>query len=423
VGPQYTKCFNWAPGDDPPFHESDFVGLGLDHGIPGAVIGIMWGVVVGGGLFGPIGAVIGAIIGLLVGIWIATASAIADGADRWLNHRLVCLGGRRCAVGSVSTPPAIADLGGFDNDEFFDLAVMPYAPDRVPGLPPMTIFDDGFQGQELLRPRDDLLTGLGYFEAKGVRTHDMSRITFKWLHCEAEGDFWVRMRDHATALGLLAGVATVATVVSVFGGAAAGCAALSFLGPLGCIIGAIIGAIIALLIVGGASALATEAAIDSLFEENQGDIEDANVGDEPLGALGNGDRVVVFGEHVFDGLHEGWHEIHALLTICTVGTFKTDDGTEASFYVEWDPDFGDEDVPPSHEFDPSLPDLTPEDMRAGLASEPFRQRVTALRDRWCLLLSERHDDDVAEAQQELTHRWTIHPAVDGCAPPEPDVPR
>jgi hypothetical protein len=434
MGPQYTKCRNFKSAGNPPFHESDFAKLGIGYGINGALWGLFLGLFVGLAVGGPIGALIGVFVGLFSGTTFGLFNAIEAGADRWLHDRLVCLGGRKCAVGTVMVlpkeelPPGVTEgvtqtvstLGAFDNDEFFDVALMPYSHKRVGDIPIMTIVNDGVQGETLLRPRDDLLSELGYYEAEDVRTKDMSRFNKKWLHCEAEGDFWVRMSDHAMGLGMLAGAAAVVTTGAGLGGAAAGCAALSFLGPLGCIIGAIIGALIGLFLAGGGSALVVQAAVEGLFEANTGDIDDANVGDEPLGTLQPGDRVAVFGEHVYDGLHEGWHEIHPLLTMCKISTFKTNDGKEASFYVEWDPDFPDDGVPPSHEFDPSLKDLIPEDMRAGLDSAAFRERVSALRDHWCLLLSERHNEPVGEAQQGLTHRWTVHPAVDGCTPAAPD---
>jgi hypothetical protein len=383
------------------------------------VFGALMGLVVGFLVGGPIGAIVGLLVGAFTGGYTATAMAITEGANLWLNHRLVCLGGRKCAVGSVMDPPVISELGEYDNDEFFDLALMPYAPERVRDLPADTIFDDGFQGQELLRPRDDLLSELGYYEAEDVRTHDRSKVAKKWMHCEAEGDFWVRMGDLAAAMGLLGGAAAVATGGGALAGGAAGCSWGGFFGPIGCIIGAIIGAIIGGLVGLGGSALVIDAVLEGIFETNPGDVDDANVGDEPLGELKRGDKVVVFGEHVYDGLHEGWHEIHALLAICKVGSFKTPEGTEASFYIEWDPGFPDR-KPPSHEFDPALPELAAADMRAGLASDPFRKRATALRDRWCRLLSERFDEKVGQTQQGLDQRWTVHPAVDGCMPAEPD---
>lgn len=419
-GPQFTKCFEFT-GDNEPFHESDFVGLGLKNGGLGALFGALTGLVVGLMIGGPIGAIVGVLVGAFAGGYAATATAITEGANLWLNHRLVCLTGRRCAVGSVMDPPTISDLGEFDNDEFFDLALMPYAPERVRDVDAVKIFDDGFQG-DLLAPRADLLDKLGYYESEDVRTKDRTKVAKKWLHCEAEGDFWVRMKDLAAAMGLLGGAAAAATAGGAIGGAALGCAIGGIFGPIGCAIGAIIGAIIGFLAAGAASAAVVDEVLEGIFETNPGDIDDANVGDEPLGQLVRGDRVVVFGEHVYDGLHEGWHEIHPLLAICKVGTFKTETGTEASFYVEWDPEFPDNQQPPTHEFDPALPDLTRDDMKQGLDSAAFRQRAVALRDRWCRLLSERFDEAVQKTQQGLTERWTVHPAVDGCTPAQTDEP-
>jgi len=415
-GPQYTKCFDYPSPGGPPFHETDFLGLGLKNGGIGLAFGVLTGLVVGFLVGGPIGAIVGLLVGAFSVGFTATAMAITEGANLWLYHRLVCLGGRKCAVGSIMDPPAISDLGEFDNDEFFDLALMPYAPERVKDIPADTIFDDGFQGG-LLRPRADLLSELGYFEAEDApRTHDRSKVAKKWLHCEAEGDFWVRMADLAAAMGLLGGAAAVVTAGGALAGAAAGCSWGGFFGPIGCIIGAIIGGIIGALVGAGGSKLVIDAVLEGIFETNPGDVDDANVGDEPLGPLVRGDKVVVFGEHVYDGLHEGWHEIHPLLAICKVASFKTTDGTEASFYLEWDPSFPKGSTPPSHQFDLALPELAEADMRAGLASDPFRKRATALRDRWCGLLSERFDEKVGQTQQGLDQRWTVHPAVDGCKP-------
>ncbi len=40
-----------------------------------------------------------------------------------------------------------------------------------------------------------------------------------------------------------------------------------------------------------------------IFETDPGDVEDANVGDKALGDIGDGSRVAVLGEHVYDGFH------------------------------------------------------------------------------------------------------------------------
>jgi hypothetical protein len=125
----------------------------------------------------------------------------------------------------------------------------------------------------------------------------------------------------------------------------------------------------------------------------------------------------------YDGFHEGWHEIHPLLTICKIGTFKLDGGTEDSFYLQWQPGFPDNGTPPTQDLPGlTLPKLTIDDMRQGLNSDAFAQRARALRDRWCGLLTERFDPAVGTRQQGLDQRWTIHPLVDGCRPDAPSPP-
>ena len=439
MGPQYTKCFQYNHGPAP-FHESDLAGLFAKNGTLGLVFGVLTGLAVGFGVGGPVGAVIGGLVGAFAAGYVATALAITEGANNWLNHRLVCLGGRQCAVGTVKGPPEIAGLGEFDNDEYFDLALMPYPPSHAFDIdgdpnasaatqaarqalamfPKNRVFTDGFQGEALVHPRADLLQEIGYFKAKVERTKNVAELKNNWLHCEAEGDFWVRMGDLATAMGVLGGITATAAVGGAIAGAAGGCALMVWLFGVGCIIGAIIGAIVGFLAAGAAAAAASKAILETIFETNPGEVEDANVGDKALGPIGQGDHVVVFGEHVYDGFHEGWHEIHPLLTVCKIGTFKLERGTEDSFYLQWDPAFPQGNQPFNEDLPGlTLPKLTAEDMRKGLDSEAFAARAKALRDRWCGLLGERFNPEVGTNQQKLTERWTIHPAVDGCKPEAP----
>jgi hypothetical protein len=415
------------------------LGLFGKNGTLGAVFGLLTGLAVGFAVGGPVGAVIGALVGAFAAGYVATSMAITEGANKWLNHRLVCLGGRTCAVGTVKHDLEIAELGVFDNDQYFDLALMPYPPTRAfdvegdPASKPSTdaaraalakfpknnVFTDGFQGETLVHPRADLLQELGYYKGPKDRTHDVSELRMNWLHCEAEGDFWVRMDDLASAMGILGGLGTAATVAGGIGGAAAGCAIGAIFFGIGCLIGAIIGAIIGALAAGAASAAIIKAILEGIFETNPGNVEDANVGDLTLGPIKPGDHVVVYGEHVYDGFHEGWHEMHPLLTICKIGTFKLEGGDEDSFYLQWNPEFRNGDTPPKSDLPGlSLPKLTPDDMRMGLESDAFAARAKALKERWCGLLSQRFEGPVGEAQQRLENRWTIHPAVDGCAPRE-----
>jgi hypothetical protein len=131
-----------------------------------------------------------------------------------------------------------------------------------------------------------------------------------------------------------------------------------------------------------------------------------------------GDKVVVFGQHVYDGFHDGWHEFHPLMAVMKL------DPTESSGYLEWDPSFPDQGKLPDDTdvMDPSLKGLTVDDMRAGLDSTKFRKRAVMLRDRFCELLHEAFEPPTLHTQEQAAQRWTIHPVVDGCDESEPPPP-
>ena len=405
---QYTKCYQHTAGDEP-FNESDLVGTVLAIGglsLLGAILSYAFGFFLVGAVFMAVGY----------------AGTIAEIARKWLNHRLVCLGDPpKCAVGVVQSTPMVSDFGEFDNDEFFDLRLMPHRPNDDyksdnnaykggnPGpsidgktelQPENDVYLDGLQGQTLMRPS---ISDLPY------------KLDRSKLHCEAEGNFWQAMLDYALLLGVAVGVGSG---LGALGGAALGCAIGGLFGPLGCLIGAIIGAILGGLL-GGAAGAYIGAQI--AFHSDPGDVEDANVGDKSLGPISENDKVAVYGVHVYDGFHEGWHEIHPLMKV-----IKLHPDREASAYMEWDPDFNDPaklpvDLPG---MPPNITGLTINDMKIGLASQKFRDRATWLRDTWCGLLHESVGETTQGLQGTEPHRWTIHPNVDGCEPEEePDVPK
>jgi hypothetical protein len=399
---KYTKCYAHTPGDKP-FHEDDLVGLALLHGVlPAVLFGALTGLVAGLAVGGPIGAVVGLVVGIFSGVTVGLANALTEAAKRWRYHRLVCLTGVQCAIGTVVSDQDRGDLGDFDNDQFFNMRLMPH-PD---GTPNAKVFADKFQGEALMAQR---IADLSFSTGSSS------------LHCEAEGDFWKRVSELALALGALAGLLAVATAGAAAAGAAAGfaagCAIGGIFGPIGCLIGGIIGAIIGALLAGGAaaavSALIMMAALQAIFDADPGDIEDANVGDTALGPIRVGDKVIVIGEHVYDGFHEGWHEFHPLMAIQRIGN-------EAMFYLERDP-MGTKPQPPDH---PDMPasgpdDITkmkPAEMMAGLNDPRFKKRAEWLKERWCDATDKQFDEKVREAQLHLTERWTIHPSVDGCQP-------
>jgi hypothetical protein len=395
---QYTQCYTHFPGDKP-FNKRDLFSTAAGAGGPGLVAAI-FALAVGG--FGFVLAFIFLVI--------TYASTIATIANLWLKHRLCCISGDQCAVGTIGEPPTTDTLlGSYDNDNFFDIRVMPHrqqdeykAPDTSfnasppgPGpsqdglteaTPQNDMYLDGFQGTALLKPS---ITDLPY---------DTTRST---LHCEAEGSFWKAMLDTAALQGLAVGAGAA---VGVAVGAAAGCAIGAPLCGLGCIIGAIIGGLILGLLGSAAAYIAANAA----FESDPGDVNDANVGDEPLGALKSGDQVVVFGTHVYDGFHEGWHEIHPLKAIIKA----TDPKLAGTLpYLEWDPNFPLTSTGPGG--------MPAADMRKGLASPTFTKAAMDMKTSWCELLREAFDPTTIRNQHEPQNRWTVHPAVDGCTPPAP----
>ena len=449
---KYTKCYEY-PGPlhsaGKPFNKKrDSV---FDLAVAATIaLSIMASGIIIGAAGGPVGLVIGAIAGFVVGVIVGVAHTITQGANKWLYQRLICLAGRpKCAVGIVVEGPAYSELGDLDNDEFFDLQLMPHrkednyvtlydpaspqqgaprygtvAADQTAHIvahPQNEIYLDNFQGEELLKPQGRMLQPEPEYLGYNDQTKDPKELhTASGLHCEAEGDFWVRMKDLAFALGALA-VPLVALTVggAVAGGSAgfaSGCALGAwFFGPIGCLIGGIIGAILGAAALGAAAGLGSKAIVDlvlqAIFDANPGEVEDANVGDASLGPIIPGNRVAVLGEFVYDGFHDGWHELHPLMAVQKIVDDRVADGDD---YLTWDPFFSDGVKPPTG--------LSADDMRKGMNSTAFAARARDICNKWCATLREPFEPKTRQEQQKLTHRWTIHPLVDGCDPNEPPSP-
>ncbi len=110
---QYTQCYNHKVGDKP-FNESNLASFAVGVSTPGLVVAI-------------IGILTGNLPLAFVSIAVQYAVTITAIANEWLTHRLVCVSGNECAVGTVDLTPTISPiLGAFDNDQFFDLRLMPH---------------------------------------------------------------------------------------------------------------------------------------------------------------------------------------------------------------------------------------------------------------------------------------------------------
>jgi len=459
---KYTRCYIHTPGDKP-FNDADLVNFAVGASLPGLLAALA--------AFLSGNMTVG-----FVAIAIQYAVTIRAIAKEWLYHRLVCISGDQCAVGTICMPPTEGSLlKSFDNDQYFNMRLMPHrymdnyrgpngsipaslptpylgyflppansndpvgtptwslnlpAPEAGPSLdgktelaPENDVFLDNFQGSQLIQPGsapsaprpgavlqdlpyepvawDDQSDYLLLPKTTGElpRTANVTRST---LHCEAEGNFWQAMLDTAG----LQGLATAAGAAAGAGaGAAAGCAIGGFFGPLGCAIGAVLGFLAGLF---GGGAAGAYIAANAAFNSDPGDVNDANVGDAPLGGLADGDQVVVYGTHVYDGFHQGWHEIHPLKAIMKFPEIQL-----TSPYLEWNPDWDNavNGLPPAG--------LTQTDMRQGLFSPAFTAAAVAVKMNWCSFLSNTFTTATLTAQMHAVNRWTIHPLVDGCAPTSP----
>lgn len=232
-------------------------------------------------ILGIFGLVVGAIVGQTVVPCLGLAGAVtgfvyglAEGLqERYENQRLICISPDECAVGRIAyhkTGPSKGFPEAIDNDFTMNLILIPHALDTDQD----TVFNDGAQGQRLLRRQFMDLSYEGY---------DPPNAT---MHCEFEGS---RLRSVVNAF----------KTAAPFLGAAA-CACL-FVPWYVCLL-----LILAILAIAG---------LAGWFGGEDGSPADAAT-DPESGTLEDGDCVVVRGAHVYDAGHcEGWHEIHPVLHV------------------------------------------------------------------------------------------------------------
>ena len=414
--PKFTQCYHYIKGDKP-YNIKDLASTVLGAGGPGLLVSLIAFIA---GSYG-----IGAIF-----VTIGIVTAIVSCADLWLYHRLVCVSPEPlCAVGIVEDTPTDGGLGNFDNDQFFDLVLIPHRPedlaqsvapfdaatlaDPIQGPaaaefnkqlsflnlhPKNFVLSDGFLGETLLKQNASITLDLPY---------DTSLHEAKYLHCEAEGDFWVKMKEWAWLIGTVTGVSVAAAVATAVTIGAAMCA----LGPILCAIGLLL-ALIAALIILAIGALINAGIANTLYEDGKGNVEDYHVGDTSLGPIKKGDKVAVVGEHVYDGFHEGWNEFHPMIAVMRINA------EESSQYLQWNPEFNDgvDSLPADIDVWPStIKNLTGDDMRSGLNSQKIRDRAIFLRQKWCMMIREAFDPGIKHTQNEDPNRWSIHPEIDSCA--------
>ncbi|MFD9663465.1 hypothetical protein ACFWAY_17850 [Rhodococcus sp. NPDC059968] len=348
------------------------------------------------------------------------ATFAEDGCDYLLGRKLVCLGGVRCAIGTiVQIEPVGHHKAGFDaidNDFCVNLLLFPHqANEREFGGDPyptqnrvanwQKVTSDGIQGTLILHDSNNMPQPAGPRPDRSDKPYSTTYIfrggqpspyvleedpqapndplnTFgevPVLHCECEGS---RIYMVCKALEPYLDIARLG------GGCRAAIDWIPFAGDAIC-------ALIEDVILLALSPLIWMAFLNAWLEAQAFD-EDFTTGPVKRWAELN-ESVLVTGEWVWDGGHQGWNEIHPVHVMMKV----------------------------------VLPTRT-----AGLTTDMARSFVQ----RWCGLVAQvpppirpngqpvtvitPKQQDTYNRQQRPENRWTYHPDVDGCLPRDtkPEVP-
>lgn len=312
-----------------------------------------------------IGYVLAVAIGLLVGLIIFLLY--------WLYGRLICLGDEQCAIGvNMGKPTVQPSHKAGDDDATINIVLAPgptaIRADKVDEIPKEDYWNE-IQGFLTREQQTVIDIGRGY-----VQDQEHVRNYLKRLHCEFEGSGIRNVLAWAgVVLALLIAALAVLLLVPIFG--------LLLMKIL-----AILAAII--------SAFAGLSAFDvgPFHPFNPGDPGDVNPN---LATLARGDIVFLKGDWIYDSLHTGWNEIHAVHAGSKIG------------HMDIIQDANGDDL----EFAP-----WPSDLGGGLGldtPEKVKETIAA----WCD--AQRGADEAEEdgSRDDPANNWVLHPLIDGCKPP------
>lgn len=280
---------------------------------------------------------------------IAVVSAVIIYLNWWLYGRLICLGDdpRNCAIiGMVlSHGPSDPFEKAGDNDYTMNVLLAPGPLDldatkETYWAPP--------QGHLVAENQAIFDISRGYVQSgKNLKY-------LKAIHCEFEGDGIRSLLD--AAYGVLAML-------------------LASLVIPGAWIVAIIIAILAIVrkIFGSPGAPGSGNPLDV---------------DPSLGSLSGRDVVVVKGDWIYDSLHDGWNEIHAVHDCQIIGHLQPEQG--------W-------------------VDFKFTDLSTGIdLTLDTQANVEVARDFWCGAIQAAEDAEEGGSRDDPKNEWGIHPLVDGC---------
>lgn len=342
---QYTSCVQPADYDD-----MGFTFLGWVGGVSTTVALIV------GLLLFPAGPAV-----LLAAI--AAVTTLIVFLRWWLHGRLICLGGERCVIGVATGKPSSSPKSkAGDDDASFNVALAPGKVDlnqsdmndRLPGTE-QEYWDNPLQG-DITKPQDAIIAlGRGYVSDAG-HSHYL-----KAVHSEFEGS---GIRNLLIWAEIILPLLIAALVISLI--------------PGGAIFALILGLLALLLSV-------IAAAIGLTSPLNPGDPQDVNVN---LGELRAGHIVVMKGDWVYDSLHNGWNEIHAIHACQIIGEMT--DG------ITW----------------PSKIDA-PEGFTDEIGLDTLEKVKVAI-GAWCLAIQQAEDAEGGGNRADPAQNWVVHPLVDGC---------
>jgi hypothetical protein len=289
----------------------------------------------------------------------------------WLYGRLICLGGEECVIGvAMGRPHSLPRQKAGDDDSSFNILLAPgptaIHPDKVKDIPKEVYWNE-IQGR-LTKEQDSILQiGRDYVQ-------DEEHVTnyIKKLHCEFEGSGIRNLLAWASVvLALLIALLLVQVLVP----------------PLWGTILAIILWILVVLVTALAALIGFD--VGPFHPLNPGDPGDVNPN---LGKLEIGDIVVLKGDWIYDSLHTGWNEIHAVHAgekIGHMGVIKNEIG-DADEFEPW-----------------------PADLGGGLGLDTPEKVEITLRF-WCDAIKRADEAEEAGSRDDPAQNWILHPLIDGC---------
>ncbi len=310
----------------------------------------------------------GAFVAVLVGA-IAAFVVLITFLLWWLYGRLICLDDvDRCVIGAALGRPSSDPAGkGGDDDSSFNVVLAPSRIDLFADKDPSS--DDDYSTRlpepkehywanilqgEIVTPNQKILDiGRGYVS-------DTAHARYvKSIHSEFEGSgirnllAWANVVLAVLILALIASsvpglgifLAVIALILSIFFGVTA------FTGPL-----------------------------------NPGDPQDVGINQ---GELVAGQIVVMKGNWVYDSLHTGWNEIHAIHACQIIG--ETTDGKTWPTTID-------------------APDGTVLQLDLG-TDEGVKAAIGV----WCLAMNQAEDAEEGGNRDDPAQNWVVHPLIDGCS--------